>query len=84
MRDLDRLARLQPGGAPERPLVIESPALVEVVAGAVPCPLCGGTLRLDEHTAETVEGVRLRVAYLACTLCGTKRQRYFRLVAPPA
>ena len=78
-REQERLARLQPGGSPERPLPIESPAQVDVIAGAKPCPLCGGTLRLVEHTAEIVGGVRLRVAHLACPGCGTPRALYFRL-----
>ncbi|TMA52567.1 MAG: hypothetical protein E6J75_16665 [Deltaproteobacteria bacterium] len=80
VRDQERLARLQPGGAPERPLQVESPAQVDVVATASPCPLCGGTLRLEEHAAERVGGVSLRVARLRCTRCGISRSRYFRLV----
>ena len=80
MRDQERLARLQPGGTPERPLPIESPAQVDVIAAATPCPLCGGTLRLAEHAAETLAGVRLRVAHLTCTRCRAPRALYFRLV----
>jgi hypothetical protein len=79
-RDQERLARLQPGGTPERPVSIESPAQVDVIASATPCPLCRGTLRLVEHAAETVAGVRLRVARLVCTGCRTPRALYFRLV----
>ena len=79
-RDQERLAHLQPGGAPERPLAIESPPQVDVIAGATPCPLCGGTLRLIEHAAEVLAGVRLRVAHLTCTRCRTPRTLYFRLV----
>ena len=80
MRDQERLARLQPGGSPERPQAVESPAQVDVIAAATPCPLCGGTLRLVEHAAEIVAGVRLRVAHLVCTTCRTRRALYFRLV----
>jgi hypothetical protein len=79
VRDLERLARLQPGGTPERPLEIDSPARVEVIAASGACPLCEGPLRLAAHTAETVHGVRLRVAHVACTACGTGRALYFRL-----
>ncbi len=79
VRDLERLARLEPGGSPERPLAIDSAAVVEVRALAKPCPLCGGSMKVEEHTAETVDGVRLRVARVACTLCGVKRAMYFRL-----
>ena len=79
MRDQERLARLQPGGTPARPLSVGSPAQVDVIATATPCPLCGGTLRLLEHAAETLAGVRLRVAHLACTRCRVARAFYFRL-----
>jgi hypothetical protein len=80
-RDLDRLARLQPGGSPERPLAIESPAQVEVIAAGAVCPLCEGTSRLEEHAAVMVSGRRLRVARLICTRCGIRRAIHFRLAA---
>lgn len=82
MDDLERLARLQPGGAPDRPLEIASPAQVEVIAERTPCPLCGATLALREHAQETVSGERLRVARLACTSCGVPRAVWFRLLEP--
>jgi len=80
MRDLERLARLDPGGSPERPILIESPSGIDLRAVAKPCPLCQGSLRLEEHAASIIEGVRLRVAAVACTLCGVRRSIYFRLV----
>ena len=79
VRDLEKLARLQPGGAPERPLEIDSPARIDVMATQTPCPLCQGTLRLDAHAAETIAGRRLRVARLTCTACGVARAFYFVL-----
>ncbi len=79
MRDLERLAQLAVGGAPARPLEIDTPPLVEVMAAAMSCPLCGGSLRLVEHAAETIDGVRLRVARVVCTACGVARAIYFRL-----
>jgi hypothetical protein len=79
VRDQERLARLQPGGASERPIIIDSPARVEVIAGTMPCPLCAGTLRVDEHAATTVGGVRLRVARVVCTVCRVPRSVWFRL-----
>lgn len=79
VREQERLASLRAGGAPERPVVVESPAQVDVIAGATPCPLCEGPLRLDEHAADTVGGVRLRVARLTCTRCGVARRLWFRL-----
>ncbi|MCC6847048.1 MAG: hypothetical protein IT294_01005 [Deltaproteobacteria bacterium] len=79
VRDLERLARLAPGGAPDRPLAIDTPPLVDVMAEGTPCPLCGGGLRLVEHAAETIAGARLRVARVTCTRCGIGRAIYFRL-----
>ena len=81
-RDRERLARLETGGAADRPIDVVSPAQVDVIAEARPCPLCEGPLHLREHTAATVDGVRLRVAHLACTACGIRRQMYFRLSEP--
>ncbi len=77
--DLERLARLAPGGAPDRPLDVEAPTQVEPRAETTPCPLCQGALRLVEHAAETHDGARLRVAHVRCTSCGVARALYFRL-----
>ncbi len=82
VRDLERLARLAPGGAPDRPLVVDTPPLVDIMAEAHPCPLCEGSLRLLEHRAETIDGERLRVAQVTCTRCGIARAIYFRLAEP--
>lgn len=79
MRDLERLARVEPGGSPDRPIEIDTPAIVEVRALAKPCPLCQGPLRLEEHAAVEIDGARLRVAAVACTQCGVQRSLYFRL-----
>jgi hypothetical protein len=82
VHDRERLARLEPGGAAEQPLVVDSPAVVDIRAVARPCPLCGGSLRLDEHGAREVDGIRLRVAAVSCTQCGVRRSVYFRLSHP--
>jgi hypothetical protein len=79
VRDLERLAQLAPGGSPGRPIDIASPAQLEPIALATACPLCNGSLRLEEHVAETVDGVRLRVAAVNCVQCGVRRRLYFRL-----
>ncbi len=80
-RYLDRLAFLAPGGSPDRAIVIDSPSEVEVRARGTPCPVCHGELRVDEHTAETVSGVRVRVAKVTCSTCGRKRALYYRLAS---
>jgi hypothetical protein len=78
-RDIERLSLLEPGGAPERAIEITSPAEVEVFVRSAVCPRCRGSVRLDDHAAETHAGVRLRVAYVACSACGAKRRIYLRL-----
>jgi predicted hydrocarbon binding protein len=77
--DLERLASLSPGGAPDRPILVTSPSEVEVLARATPCPVCEGELRPLEHTAETIGGARLRVAKTVCAACGRRREIYFQL-----
>lgn len=76
------LAKLEPGGAPARPLVVSTAALVEPTARALPCPACGGSVRLLEHTAEERAGRRLRVVQVDCAACGTRVEGFFE-VAPP-
>ncbi|MFT3769872.1 MAG: hypothetical protein QM820_30950 [Minicystis sp.] len=78
-RDLEKLAELAPGGSPERAIVITSPSEVEVQARATPCPICRGELRVEEHTAETIGGQRLRVARVVCTVCRARRAIHYRL-----
>jgi hypothetical protein len=78
-RDLERLAQLAPGGSPERPIALDSASQVEVTARSTPCPRCQGALRVEEHTAETLGGARLRVARVVCAACGARRALYFRL-----
>lgn len=78
-RDLERLAELAPGGSPERAIEIVSPSEVEVRTRSTPCPVCRGEVRADEHTAEMIGGVRLRVARFTCAVCRRRGVLYFRL-----
>lgn len=78
-RDLEKLADLAPGGSPARPIVVASPSEIEVRAAAMPCPICQSALRVEEHTAESIGGVRLRVARVVCSFCRAKRAIYFQL-----
>ncbi|MBN2497298.1 MAG: hypothetical protein JXR96_22080 [Deltaproteobacteria bacterium] len=68
-----------PGGSPERPIVIDSPSVVEPKAESVQCPICGGDLRVSEHRAEVIDGARLRVARVHCSMCGDERDIFFQL-----
>ena len=84
VRDLARLAELEPGGAADRPIEVPSSSVIAVRARAKPCPLCGGALRLDEETAERVDGRSLRAAHVTCMRCGVARRLWFRLGSPLA
>jgi hypothetical protein len=79
VQELEALARRQPGGSPMRPIDVESTAQVEPLASHAACPLCDGPMTLLEHTAETHDGLRLRVAHVRCAQCGVRRARYFQL-----
>lgn len=78
-RDREKLARLEAGGSPERPVRLESASQVEVHARSLPCPRCGGELRVDEHVAQVVGEQRLRLARMSCPSCGARRDAWFRL-----
>lgn len=78
-RDREKLARLEAGGTPERPLDVDSASIVEPHALSMRCLRCDGANRLVEHTAETVGGARLRAVRLSCGRCGTPRTVWFRI-----
>ncbi len=72
-----KLADLEPGGAPDRPIVVATSHLVEPVAKAKPCPVCGGAVRVLEHLA-LPEG---RIAIVRCSVCAVERRIHFALEA---
>lgn len=78
--DREKLFKLELGASPERPVEVESAAVVEVRALGVACPRCAGEHRLVEHAAVTsARGDRLREVRLACRSCGSRRSLWFRL-----
>lgn len=83
-RDAERLFTLEPGGSPERPIVIGSPAQVEITAAERRCPLHDAPMRVVDHVAATVAGSRLRVAHVRCPQCDEPyavRRVFFQLAA---
>jgi hypothetical protein len=70
-----RLAALEPGGAPDRPLVVVSASVIEPIAASTPCAACGGSVRVEEHVVEH----GLRVTHVRCAQCGVRRSQYFRI-----
>jgi hypothetical protein len=82
VRDRQRLAELSPGGSPARPIEVPTSSVIDGRARSTPCPLCDGALRLDEQTAEKVDGRSLRATHLQCQRCGVKRTLWFVIVGP--
>jgi hypothetical protein len=82
VRDQQRLAELLPGGSPERPIAVPTSSVIDGRARSTPCPLCQGPLRLDEQTAEKVNGRSLRATHLRCQRCGVARTIWFVIVQP--
>ena len=74
------LAALEPGGSPDRPLAVEVSSVIEGRARAMPCPLCAGSLRIEQHRAEVVDGKSLRQVEVTCLQCGIPRTLWFRIV----
>jgi len=75
-----KLAALDPGGGPSRPLDVSSASVIQARAEAQPCLRCGLPMRCDEHT--TFEGPNglLRLAKLECRGCGATRDFFLRIV----
>jgi hypothetical protein len=82
VRERQKLATLETGGSRERPIDVVSPSVIPVRARSMPCPLCAGSLRLDEETAEMFEGRQLRAAHMMCVRCGVPRLLWFSLSSP--
>jgi len=76
VRDRERLAGLLPGGSPERPLPVPSPAVIDSRVASMRCPQCEGEYTLKEHSAEP-GGVR--IAAVTCRVCHVSRRIWFRL-----
>lgn len=79
VRDREKLALLEPGGAPDRAIEVASASVIDARARSSPCPQCGGSLRLESQTAEQVDGQSLRAARLRCATCHAPRVFWFRI-----
>jgi hypothetical protein len=76
VRDRERLARLEPGGSAERPLVVPSTSVIEVRVRSLRCPQCEGEYRLEDHQAPSAG---LRRVDVICRVCQVRRSLWFRL-----
>ena len=83
-RSSEKLARLEAGGAPERPIDVSTASVVEPHARSAACAQCAreGTLRVESHEARIVAGERLRVVSVSCSACSARRDLYFRIALP--
>lgn len=79
-KNKERLALLEPGGAPERPIEVVSASLVEVHAKSIACLACGSESRIESHEAKAFGGGLLRVVAMKCPFCGRGRTLYFRIM----
>jgi len=80
----EKLARLEPGGAPDRPIGVATASVIEPQARSLACVRCGleGSARIEAHEARAIDGARLRVVRVSCPTCGSARDVYFTIVAP--
>jgi hypothetical protein len=76
----EKLALLEPGGTPERPLDVRSASVVEARAEAEPCLRCGQPVRCEEHTVLKTRNGLVRVTKLRCPSCAATRELYFRIL----
>ena len=75
-----KLLWLERGGSPERPIEVDSAAVVEPRAESFRCPECEGPLRCEEHRAGDHENRLVREVQLVCRTCGEPVKLYFRVV----
>ncbi len=76
----EKLTRLEAGGSPARPREVTTASVIEGQARSAGCARgCEGESRIVEHTAETIDGARLRVLTTECPRCGRKRKIFFHL-----
>lgn len=77
VRDRERLAALVPGGSPDRPIEVNSTAVIEVRAQAQRCPQCDGNYHVGDHQAPSAV---LREIAVTCQRCGVARRLWFKIV----
>jgi hypothetical protein len=71
-----KLAALEDGGTPERPIRVASASVVEPHVDSIPCVVCGQKVRIQAHDARDQNGTVLRSVHVKCTQCGVARVVY--------
>jgi hypothetical protein len=72
-------ARQKPGGSPENPIHVPTPAVVKPRAESHKCPNCDGHCRLEDHLVMHHSSGSLRVAQLECKQCGIQHELFFKI-----
>lgn len=83
------LAMLEAGGSAARPIEVTSASIIEPHAAGIECAACGGSCRVEDHSAATLPDSNgtprsLRVVRVRCVRCGIAREIFFRIAAPLA
>jgi DNA-directed RNA polymerase subunit RPC12/RpoP len=81
-RDRARLAKLEAGGSPERPIEVASSAVVDMRVAELRCTRCEAPLRSQGDVAIASSAHVLRKVDAACVRCGERRIVYVRVVHP--
>ncbi|MBK9036166.1 MAG: hypothetical protein IPL61_33810 [Myxococcales bacterium] len=82
VRARERIARLEPGGAREWPIVVPSAVVIEGRAAATLCGHCAGPLKVIDHDLAVIDDARRRQVRARCQRCSRDRTLWFEIVAP--
>lgn len=63
------------------PFEVSSVAVVEARAKRLACRRCGGSVRVEDHVVERVDGELLRAVETRCKQNGCEDRLFFRIVA---
>lgn len=80
VREREKLAALEPGGSPERPIDVTSASVVEARALDLGCLHCPGPARVEAQDALRVDDRVLRRVRMKCSRCGSARDVWVRIV----
>ena len=78
-RAREALFALEAGGAPGRPIVVESASQIEPHAQSMQCPLCGDHFLVEDHEVLHRDGASVRVVSVLSRQCGKRRKLYFAI-----
>ena len=83
LEQLEACTRELPGGTPATALVVAASSVVEPAALKLECLACDeGRMAVEQHRADTVDDIAVRIVDLECRSCGSPRRAYFRIERP--